>query len=169
MPMLDISSLADCLEDGLEKDPTPITQRLRFDDALEIPPEITDAEIWANFVNDDLYYIEKQLREYFRRNITNKTKKKEFKTATPLVFMWMFGRPATPQDSGVCKILNKLLRYYCTRFTGQSHLGGRKFTHVYCFSPYATINKRPYSIKLRLELKNGDSTNGHDFVERARR
>ena len=61
------------------------------------------------------------------------------------------GRQPKPEDSPVCRMINELLKYYCTSYTGATTYMGKKVPRVYEFSKYAFSNKRPYSLKLRLE------------------
>lgn len=140
-----------------------VIDRLRFDDAMEIPWQITDLDLWKNYTDDDLYELDKKLREYFAKCRVQRERKKGQKTAVPLVFAWMFGRKPRAEDSQICVTLHKLMKYYSTRWTGRNLINGVQFTRVYYFSPYATRNKRPYSLRLRLELeheKGGDINRG---------
>lgn len=133
-----------------------VVNRLRFDDALEIPFQMTDMDVWANYVDDDLYELDKKVREYLKATRYSREKNGKMKTAVPLVFGWMFGRKPTPKDSQVCVTLHRLLSYYCTKKTGATAIKGQRFTHVYHFSKYAAKNKQPLSLRLRMELSNGD-------------
>lgn len=134
-----------------------IIDRLRFDDALDIPWQITDLDLWKNYTDDDLYELDRKLRQYFEKNRRQRERKKGLKTAVPLVFAWIFGRRPEAKDSQVCVKLHRLMKYYCTRYTGCSMINGVRFTRVYYFSTYSTRHKRPYSLRLRLELCNEDS------------
>ncbi len=148
--LLDISELSEVIGASPEID-QEIVDQLRFDEELSVPWELTDAEVWANYTNDKLYVIDKKLREYFKRMRWTRERKGGMKTAVPLVFVQLFGRKATPADSGTCQILHRLMRYYCTRYTGTTTIGGKRFAHAYFFSKYSTAHKRPYSLRLRLE------------------
>lgn len=130
---------------------------LRMHEGLDVPWELTDAELWANYTNDTLYELDKKLREFLQKTRWKRERKKGLKTAVPLVFFWMFGRPSEPKDSQTCSLLHRLMRYYCTRYTGKSSIDGKTYPHVYYFSTYAGRFKRPYSLRLRLEEaeKNG--------------
>lgn len=141
----------------IDKPDQNIIDRLRFDDAMDIPWQITDLDLWENYVDEDLYQLDLKIREFFRKNRVQRERKKSQRTSVPLVFAWMFGRPPTPNDSQVCVKLHKLLKYYCTRYTGSTTIKGKRFNRVYYFSAYSTRYKRPYSLKLRLELKNDSS------------
>lgn len=150
---IELCGFDDAIKANKEPDQS-IIDRLRFDDSLEIPWQITDLDLWANYVDNDLYELDKKVREFFSKNRYQRERKGQQKTAVPLVFAWIFGRPPTPADSQVCVKLHTLLRYYCTRYTGVNEIKGVRFTHVYYFSKYATKNKRPYSLRLRLETCN---------------
>lgn len=156
---LDSSELFEFLG-GTESEPDQdIITRLRFDDALDIPVELTDIEMWSNYINDDLYYLDKKIREYFKVTRMKREKKgnKMFRTTSSAMFAWIYGRKATPKDSYVCRMIHMLLRYYCTEYTGKNSFQGVKVPHVYKFSKYATKNKRPYSLRLRLEEAKSNS------------
>lgn len=147
----------DALKQLANVDPEPdknIIERLRFDDALEIPHQLTDVDVWLNYCNDDLYYLDKALREWLKKTRWTREKKGKMKTAVPLVFMQIFGRKAGPGDSQVSAMLHRLLRYYCTSYTGASKISGVRFSHVYHFSKYACNSKRAMSLRLRMEESN---------------
>lgn len=128
-----------------------IIERLRFDDALEIPYQLTDVDLWLNYCNDDLYHLDKAVRNLINKSRYTRLTKGQMKTAVPLVFMQIFGRKTKPSDSRVCMMLHRLLRYYCTKYTGTSKIDGVRFSNVYYFSKYAMRSKRPMSLRLRLE------------------
>lgn len=160
--MLDISELDGALNVKQQGREDVIT-RLRFDDALSIPIELTDEDMWSNYVNDDLYAMDKALREYFRKMRYVQERNKGFRTSVPLVFAFIFGRKAGPKDSAACRMLHMLMRYYCTSYTGKSSIGNQEFNAVYKFNRYTTKNKRPYSLRLRLEEAN-ERGEGKPFV-----
>lgn len=140
-----------------------VIERLRFDDALEIPHQLADLDVWLNYCDDDLYYLDKAIRSVIKKSRYTRETKGYMKTAVPLVFMQIFGRKATPADSKVCRMMHKILRYYCTRFTGESKINGVRFAHVYHFSKYAMRSKRPMSLRLRLE--ESEDGGDHNFNE----
>ena len=155
MTMLDTSKLYDAI--GGNKGPKPdqdIIERMRDDEALEIPIALTDLELWANYINDDLYVMDKKIREFLSKTRYRRNKNNGYKTTASVVFAWIYGRKPEPSDSTTCRMLHELLRYYCTSYVGPTTFMGKKVSIVYEFSRYATQNKRPYSIKLRLE-ENG--------------
>ena len=160
--MLDITALDGALN-VRQQDREDIVNRLRFDDALEIPIELTDEDMWSNYVNDDLYAMDKALRAYLKKMRYVQERNKGFRTAVPLVFTYLFGRKATPKDSAACRMLHTLMRYYCTSYTGKSTIGGQEFKVVYKFNRYAAKNKRPYSLRLRIEEAN-ERGEGKPFV-----
>lgn len=156
--MLDSSELLEFLG-GEESEPDQdIISRLRFDDALNIPIELTDLDLWENYINEDLYILDKKIREFFKKTRTKREKKGGFRTTAAAMFVWIYGRKATQKDSYVCRMIHILLKYYCTEYTGKSSFCGKRVPHVYKFSKYATRNKRPYSLRLRLEeAKDGSA------------
>lgn len=158
--MLDATELFEFLGgDELEPD-KDVIERLRFDDALNIPIELTDIDLWKNYINDDLYHLDKKVREFFKKTRWKRETKGGYKTTVPAMFMWIYGRKATPSDSGVSRILHRLLEYYCSSYTGKTSFHGKRVSRVYKFTRYATKNKRPYSLRLRLEeLKDGNTAN----------
>ena len=144
---------------GVDTDPDEtIIEQLRFDDALEIPHQLTDIDMWKNYTDDRLYELDKEVRAYINKSKYNVRRSKgHMKTAVPLVFMYIFGRAAGSEDSQICVILHRLLRYYCSKVTGSTTLDKQRYTRVYYFSKYAMYDKRPYSIRLRLE-ENANAT-----------
>jgi hypothetical protein len=153
---LDLNAFNDLA--NVDSDPDDnIIERLRFDDALEIPHQLTDVDLWLNYCNDDLYYLDKEVRKVINRTRWTRVRKGSTKTAVPLVFFQIFGRKTEPGDSRVCMMLHRLLRYYCTSHTGTSKIAGVRFTKVYHFSKYACRSKNPMSLRLRLEEANGEA------------
>lgn len=152
---LDLNAFNELANVDTEPDQT-VVDRLRFDDALDIPHQLTDVDLWINYCNDDLYHLDKAVRELIRKSRYTRETKGKMKTAVPLVFLGIFGRKPTPKDSQVCVMLHRLLTYYCTSYTGTSKIAGVRFNRVYHFSKYAMRSKRPMSLRLRLE----ESTDG---------
>ena len=153
--MLDASELYDAVGGNLKRNAGPdedIVDRFRHDDALDIPVGLTDLELWANYVNDDLYAMDVKIREFLKKTRYQREKKGGYRTTASVVFAWIYGRKPTPSDGAVCRMVNELLRYYCTSYTGETTFMGKKVSRVYEFSKYATTKKRPYSLRLRLEL-----------------
>lgn len=155
--MLDTSDLFDAVGgNAYDRQPDEnIIDRLRFDESLNIPIELTDLDLWGNYVNEDLYVMDKKVREFFKKIRYTQEKKGGYRTTVSVVFAWIFGRKPEPSDSAACRMLHELMKYYCTSYTGATTYMGKKVTRVYEFSKYATQNKRPYSLKLRLEESNG--------------
>ena len=147
---LDFDAFNELAEIDTKPDQTVI-DRLRFDDALEIPHQLADVDVWLNYCNDDLYYLDKEVRAFIKRTRWSRQTKGKMKTAVPLVFMQIFGRKVEPSDQQVCRMLHKLLTYYCTSYTGISKINGVRFARVYHFSKYACRSRRPMSLRLRLE------------------
>ena len=66
--MLDTSELFDAI--GGNRQDTPdedIITRLRFDEALDVPIELTDLDMWSNYINEDLYVMDKKIREFLKK------------------------------------------------------------------------------------------------------
>lgn len=148
--MLDTSELLSALDPNHEEQES-IVNRFRVDESLDIPIQLTDVEVWANYTNDDLYEMDKKVREFIKAIRYSKEKKGGYKTTASFVFLWIYGRPAEPKDGPVFRIIHKLLEYYCTGYTGKTTFQGRRVNRVYKFSKYAARTKRPYSLRLRLE------------------
>lgn len=162
---LDLGALNEIADIGTDEDEQSIVERLRFDDALEIPHQLADVDVWLNYCNDDLYYLDKEVRKFINRSRWTRETKGKMKTAVPLVFLAIFGRKATPQDSSVCKMLHRILRYYCTSYTGTSKIAGVRFSRVYHFSKYAMRSKRAMSLRLRLEeSRDGGENNFREYA-----
>jgi len=154
---LDLDAINELANIDTEPDQT-IIQRFRFDDALEIPHQLTDVDLWLNYCNDDLYHLDKSVREFISKSRWTRVTKGKMKTAVPLVFLSIFGRKTEPKDSRVCVMLHRLMEYYCTSYTGTSKITGIRFSRVYHFSKYACRSKRPMSLRLRLEVSDGQSS-----------
>jgi len=149
--MLDTSALFDAVGgDKYDRPDKTIVDRLRFDEAIGVPIELTDASLWANYINDDLYEMDRKVRE-FMKGTASKRKRGGYKTTASLVFAWIYGRQPEAGDGAACRMLHELLKYYCTSFTGATTFQGKKVTRVYNFSRYSFDNRRPYSLRLRLE------------------
>lgn len=150
--MLDTSKLFEAVGgDRVDQPDENIIDKLRFDDALNVPVELTDADLWINYINEDLYIMDKKVREFFSKTRYQREKKGHFKTTASLVFAWIYGRQPEAGDGAACRMLHELLKYYCTSYIGPTTYMGKKVSRVYEFSKYATTKKRPYSLKLRLE------------------
>lgn len=156
MSLLDLSELTEAVGGEYnEFDEEEVIHRFRSDSALEVPVRLTDADIWSNFTNEKLYLWDRAVRNYFNKTRYMRYRDNGMQTTVPLVFAFITGRNPTPDDSDACRILHKLLRYYCTKYTGQTTYGGKKVTHVYMFSKFSVNHKRAYSLRLRLEEMDG--------------
>lgn len=150
--MLDSSELFEAIGGGSKEEPDQdVIERFRFDDSLNVPIELTDLELWANYVNDDLYVMDKKIRQFFKKIRWKQETRGGYRTTAQMMFAWIYGRQPSPSDGYACRMIHELLRYYCTSFTGETTFGGKRVNRVYKFSKYATKNKRPYSLRLRLE------------------
>lgn len=149
--MLDVDELLVAVGGDAPEPDKDILERFRFDDSLQIPIELTDLELWSNYVNDDLYIMDKKIREFLKKIRWKQEQKGGYKTTASVMFAWIYGRQPTPADGYATRIIHQLLRYYCTSFNGPTTFQGKKVSMVYKFSKYATRNKRPYSLRLRLE------------------
>lgn len=156
--MLDTSELMTAV--GGDREPEPdmdVIERFRLDDGFDVPVQMTDLDLWANYVNDDLYVMDQKIREFLKKTRYRREAKGRFRTTASVVFAWIYGRQPTNRDGQVCRMIHELLRYYCTSYTGTTTYMGKKVTRVYEFSRYASRNKRPYSLRLRLEeMDHGD-------------
>lgn len=154
--MLDTSELYSAVGgDRIQEPEKDIIERFRMDDALGVPIELTDLDLWQNYVDDDLYVMDKKIREFLKKTRYKREKRGKYRTTASVVFAWIYGRKPGPSDSHVCRMIHEMLRYYCTSYTGQTTYGGKTVSCVYEFSRYATVNKRPYSLRLRLEESDG--------------
>lgn len=159
MVMLDFSALTEAIsreDQRSDPDVDNVVERLRDDDALEIPIELTDLDLWVNYMNDDLYYMDKKVREFLKKTRYKRQAKGGYRTTASVVFAWIYGRRPEPRDGSVCRLLHTLLKYYCTSYTGKTTFHGKPVDRVYRFSKYATNSKRPYSLRLRMEESNGE-------------
>lgn len=159
--MLDTSELFEAVG-GTAPDEN-IVDRLRFDDALNVPVELTDIELWSNYINEDLYQLDKKVREFLKKTRYRREKGGGYKTTASIVFAWIYGRQPEAGDGAACRMLHELLKYYCTSYIGPTTFMGKKVSRVYEFSRYSFTKKRPYSLKLRLE----ESDNGKNVWRRS--
>lgn len=151
--LLDVSELTNAVTNQSQRTPPDesIVERFRNDSSLDVPIELTDLDLWSNYVNDDVYDMDVKVREFLRRTRYQREKKGGYRTTAPMVFAWIYGRQPEPSDGSACRLLHELLRYYCTSYTGKTTYKGKPVNRVYRFSRFATTNKRPYSLRLRLE------------------
>lgn len=160
--MLDTSKLFDAAGGNKYKpNEEDIIERFTDDDRMDFPIELTDLDLWANYMDDDLYVMDVKLREFLKKTRYAREKKGYFRTTCSVVFAWIYGRKPEPRDSATCRVLHELLKYYCTEFVDNTTYKGKKVSRVYEFSTYATENKRPYSLRLRLELHDGETDVWH--------
>lgn len=156
--MLDTSELMEAITREDQRRPNElgdVVTRFREDDALEVPIELTDLDLWCNYTNDDLYEMDMKVREFLKRTRYQRQAKGGYRTTVPVVFAWIYGRTPEAKDGALCRLLHELLKYYCTSYTGQTTFKGKPVTRVYRFSKYGTNSKRPYSLRLRMEEANG--------------
>jgi len=146
-----------------------LIERLRFDDAMEIPPQLADRDVWANYMNQDLYDMDNAVRDWLRTSASKRKRTKQpIKTAAPLVFLAIFGRAPIPSDGYAFGMLHRVLSYYATGQTGSTKLQGVRFNKTYKFGPGVMQpgrERRPLSIKLRMEEHNNGK---YDFREYTR-
>ena len=156
--MLDLSALTEAISTERQRgdpDMDPIVDRLRGDDALEVPIELTDLDVWANYMNDDMYELDVKVREFLKKTRYQRQAKGGYRTTASAVFAWIYGRQPGPPDGSVCRMLHTLLKYYCTSYTGRSTFQGKPVNRVYRFSKFSATGKRPYSLRLRMEESDG--------------
>lgn len=160
MSLLDPSDLLGAIstERQRQEPDEDVIGRLRSDDSLEVPIELTDLDLWGNYMSEDLYEMDKKVREFLKRTRYKRKAKNGYRTTVPMVFAWIFGRQPAPGDGSVCRMLHTLMKYYCTSYTGATTYKGKPVNRVYNFSQYACNQKRPYSLRLRLEEAKGDGT-----------
>lgn len=154
MTTLDTSELLAAVGGVSDEPDKDIIERFRDDDALDVPIELTDLDLWANYTNDDLYVMDVKVREFFSKTRWRRHAHGGYKTTVPAMFAWIYGRKPEAKDGYVSRLLHTLLKYYCTDYTGASTYKGKKVNRVYRFSPYSVTGKRPYSLRLRLEEAN---------------
>lgn len=134
---------------------------------FEMPVGLTDAELWENYCDEELYLLEKKLREYFKAQQSRAKNKNGYRTSAPLVFMWMFGRQPTQKDRGITTKLNRLLNFYAAKVTGKTTINGKNVEKTYHISKYGTFKRRALSVKLRIEdceANDGRTHNRTTFV-----
>ena len=158
--MLDSSELFDAVGGDRQTRPDEdILERFRKDGDLDVPIELTDLDRWANYINDDLYVMDKKIREFLKKTRYQRRKNGGYRTTASVVFAWIYGRQPEAADGAVCRMVHELLKYYCTSYTGSTTYQGKRVNRVYEFSQYATMNKRPYSLRLRLEEMDDENKN----------
>ena len=122
---------------------------------IDVPIELTDLDLWANYVDDDLYDMDRTVREFLKRTRYRREAKGGYRTTAQAVFAWIFGRQPEPADGSACRLIHTLLKYYCTSYTGATTFHGKPVSRVYRFSKFSGNGKRPYSLKLRMEESDG--------------
>lgn len=147
MSFLDCSQLFDTPESADED----LIKQLREAEDMEIPVELTDLDLWSNYTNEELYLLDKKVREFFKKTRYKRKSKNGYRTTAQVVFTWIFGRKPAPADGAICRTIHTLLKYYCTSYTGKTTFNGKPVNRVYNFTKYATNNRRPYSLRLRIE------------------
>lgn len=166
MAMLDTSELLGAISNEAQRalPDDGVIERFRRDDALEVPIELTDLDLWANYMNDDIYEMDSKVREFLKRTRYKRQDKGGYRTTAQMVFAWIYGRQPTAADGAACRLLHTLLTYYCTSYTGRTTFQGKPVNRVYRFSKYASNGKRPYSLRLRIEEADGGDVfrNGPD-------
>ena len=158
--MLDTSELLEAISTDRQRDAQDeaIIDRLRHDEALEVPIELTDLDLWSNYMSDDLYEMDSKVREFLKRTRYKRQSKGGYRTTVSMVFAWIYGRQPEAGDGSACRLLHALLKYYCTSYTGQTTFHGKPVTRVYRFSKFSANSKRPYSLRLRLEEAKGSGS-----------
>lgn len=160
MDLLDTSALIDAISVESQRrdyDVEDVVTRIRDDDALDVPIELTDLDLWSNYMNDDLYEMDVKVREFLKQTRYKREAKGGYRTTSSVVFAWIYGRQPEPRDGSVCRLLHELLKYYCTSYTGRTTFKGKPVNRVYRFSKFSGNTKRPYSLRLRMEeAKGGD-------------
>lgn len=149
----------DKLNDGRQS----IIDEIRKNDLKEFPAAMTDADVWANYVNMDLYEMDVLVREWLAKTRWKREYRGGMRTTASLVFTEIFGHKPTGHDTGKCRILTKLLKYYAVRYNGPTTYQGKKVSMVYEFSKYGGVKRRPYSLKLRLEQIQDEDRIKHAF------
>ena len=158
MALLDTSELTRAIStERQRREPDEgIIERFRTDSSLEVPIELTDLDLWGNYMNDDIYEMDVKVREFLKRTRYKRQSKNGYRTTASAVFAWIYGRQPEAADGAACRLLHALLRYYCTSYTGATTFHGKPVTRVYRFSKFSANGKRPYSLRLRLEEARGD-------------
>lgn len=172
---LDLEGFNELNDINTSETPEDIVQRLRFDESLDIPFHLADADVWSNYCNEELYQLDILVREFLKKTSWKrmrkgqqnaKKKKKAQKFVVPILFETFFGRKPEPKDASVCKKLHQLMMHYCTTYTGETKIAGKKYARAYYFSYYGAkpSQKQPYSLRLRMELNEGKDKN--NFIDR---
>ena len=165
MGLLDTSALLESMCEEMEPDEDIITS-LRTNESVDIPIELTDLDIWSNYTNDDLYHMDSKIREFLKKTRYARQAHGGYRTTASVVFTWVFGRPPTPTDGYAFRLIHEILKYYCTSFNGPTTYKGKKVSRVYRFSKYAVTNKRPYSLRLRMEEAVANGTKNSAMFKR---
>ena len=132
-----------------------IVDRLRIDDSLDVPWQLTDVDLWNNYCDDRIYELDKRIRAYLKGTRYTREKKGKFKTAAPLVFLHLFGRRAEAADSQVCVDIHKILKYYFDK-PYMTYIMGRKVNKAYKVRPgYYIKRHRPMTLTLYAEYCEG--------------
>lgn len=112
-------------------------------------------ERWANYSDDDLYMLEKLLRKWFAVCKESSRWMKTYKNrkyTMGMVVEHIFGRKwDNAIDGRYSKKLKLLLQYYSTSVKSCGTIAGKKTRHTVYVIGSKRIDKRPYSLRLRIE------------------
>lgn len=112
-------------------------------------------ERWANYCDDDLYMLEKLLRKWFAACRESSRWMKTYKNrryTMGMVVERIFGRKWDSSiDCRYSKKLKLLLQYYSTSVKPSGVIAGKKTNHPVYVIGTKRIDKRPYSLRLRIE------------------
>lgn len=157
MELLDLSELTDAVSLESQRSDPFMYDMVDMIRECDVPIEMTDLDVWSNYLNDELYFMDKKIREFLKKTRYKRMAKGGYRTTAQVVFSWIYGHYPAPEDGAKCRMVHMLLKYYCTSYTGQTTFHGKPVTRVYRFSKFSGNEKRPYSLKLRMEEANDTS------------
>ena len=127
-----------------------------LDDKEQMPWQLTDLEIWANYTDELLYELEIRVRKFLEATAAGRRHYKGQTVIVSKLYEWIFGEPPEDKNGIVCRKLHEIMGYYASKRTGSTTYRGKRIpAGVYKLRTYEG-NRIPYSIRLRLELNEGN-------------
>lgn len=132
------------------KEEARLTERLRKEAKF-----IGSKSQWDNYTDERLYEMDKLMRDFLRCKLENaEWCRTHWNRRMTQAMLWeaLKGEKWTKEASGYTNALSKVATYYATRIQKEGYvLGKHRKRKVYTFGKKAVLNRRPLSLKLRLE------------------
>ena len=151
-------SAFDTLDHTKKEEESKVIARLKDAD-FQFPHAMANATTWERYVNDDLYYLDKAIREILLKTRHARIEQGGMKTNSRLMFITIFGEEPknNREDNNTLKLINRILSHYAKRKTNVTKVQGKRLRSVFHFTPGQFKDRRPgytplpISLKLRME------------------